>query len=764
MVWWLDGCGAGRYAHGAVLAGIGVRVSNEVDIRIKFEQGQPIPVEYAAPFTLKMTSGMDPYMFSISMSPEFAEKLPSPRSLSEKDGAACKFSFTTPKASGGGSVSWDWGGWYLVRIEPAKSESGLFVATFGDERWRLTHDRFTREYNIEWPDGTFRVGSTPDGFGGRTSAPWRSVEAIEDFLEFAGYEPSIRVSKEKDDITLPFNLGNSPSGGYVDATAEQILNPMLESIDARIFWVDGQPHVVDRTGDEQGLLSRLRSLPRIVDSVGKGQNGWERPRKILYSFEIKLEAALENSDLVLGVPGVTNSDLQRGRAILDFPENVMPRSDATLRSGDQWWDDQGKPVRDTDWTPIAQEVGSNCPNVTASNLADPDKAPSDFVLDLGTGGTQTGLTVDHVIGENWFLPLLFPHKRGGVGRDDREISEGARPTENARLALLKRWFDAVVRATWHRIYRVQFPKVREGVEYAYRSLTEMEFGRLTPAGETISRGAVWCDWSEQSKYALELDRSDPFNAEFSDNHPFDPKRAAPFTARWVEQQGSELLFELKPNEANRLGQVEIYPGLFDEALNYGSWFQAINDEYLQAQELRGKLEPLFRFRTILSGRLAASVEIDGMESPVGEIKDGRRLEVELELFPEGGIESLHLKESNMTANFGYSAEQLDQTTSIMSKWPEVLLNESDVDKRAKDVRDMMRERYSLGDAGGFLFPGVQPFSDGIYIGGDVYEASVVVGDPDPWSITSQYIVMPGIPGPRLSRKDRDGVAPRLIAQ
>lgn len=695
---------------------------------VRFKGSTLMPLEWSAPFSLKQTRGFSPYMFTVQVSNETVEAF-LPKSQSFPSGAECSFEFFAPKA-GGGQSHLVWNNWYLVRSEPPPHFKGSRVLTFADERWALQYRLFDMSYNIQWPDGSYREDTVPGG-GGRTGGIWTALDAAVDALKKMGYSPNIsRVAESsgigKRHIPLPNNLGNSPGGGYVGASAEEILSPMLRAIDCDlVFGFDGQPYIVDRAGDPAKDIQKLRDLPRIVDVVEKTENGWEKPRKIRVFFEMKIEAAVEG-----GIDAFTIT----GEPVYDEPVNVMPSFDRSDVVPEDWWDAQVGEQDDTRFVEINGEV-------------------------VRLGYAAFDGDADRQIRWNWFLPLIFPL---AVGRN-REIIESGEPGRNALLASKKIWVDSQLRRFWRRVYKVKYPTRSTPTVNRARYLTGIRMGRLTPSGDTRERGSVYCDWVDKTSQSYAFSNSDPWSVAFSRNHPFDPLVPAPFTARWLADTGDELLFELVPPEASRIGQAEILPGLFTADLNYGNYAKIVNDEYLELTEAKASFQPDFRFRVMTAGRLIADIDLVGKSSPIGTI-NSRSLVLEYDAFKDGSIESLDIKNHSITANFGFSSTQLAKSDPITDEWPEVLLNGTDLQRAAVASVATYKRKFDLGMAGGFLMAGLSGAEDGVVTAGDIAEASVVVGNPDPWSITTQYIVLPSTPKPVLEPEERDGKVATIIAE
>lgn len=694
-----------------------------VDARIIFDSGQNVPIEFNAPFTLKQTRGLEPHMFSIHLSD--ISGLPQP--ATQGDGCRCSFVFETPNASGSGKTSKPWAGWYLVRVEPSKSDEGLHVATFADVRWKLQYFRRTKAYNVQWPDGSYRDESTPMG---ANYLQWHAIDAAKDICKLFGEDLNVsRVLPDKMSILLPNNLGNSKGGGWAAAQWDEMIKGALVAAEVDIVMgVDGKLALRERTGDFAQYMLRLRAMPRIVDTAGQGNNGWSRPKKLRLSFEVMMEAALESR-----LAGATSASTP----IFSPPENVMPRFTLADFDPEEWWNSQtSDEIAATDWETIGQELETN-----------------QYALATEAEG---------MICRNYFLPNILPLVRSEA---HGWITEASDPTDNAVAALKKFWFDGVLRNCWRKVYRVKYPTHRSAspLTTALRCLSGMRFGRLTPGGDSISRGSVFMDWSEEQTFAVRYNKFNPFDSQFSSNHAFDATRPAPFTARWIAESGNELIFLLEAADSRRLGQAKVFPGLFARDLNYGTWGSLTADGFIEETELQGEFDTAFDFRIILAGRLITPCFLSGVKSDLGTI-EGRVLTVETTLYPFGSIPSLDLKSTNMTANFGFSKTQLGMAMGTLAeRWPEKLLNLTDIEKKVADLAEKMRAVFEQGEAGGIAVPGVESLAQA-ETGGDIHEMSVTVGDPDPWAIKTQYIVLPGVSAITVDEEERDGTPPDIIAK
>lgn len=713
----------------------------KIDIRLRFDSGPDLPVSLAAPFAIKQTRGLDPYMFTVVLSDYIVDQFPA--SANSTDGCKCAFVFTTPDNQGGTTTAtWQC---YLVRAERGRAGSGTWNATFADERWKADYNRHTVSYNTQWPDGSYR-DNTLNSSGGQ----WRVVQAIENLItDYIGGTFDTSRCQKLTHILLPNNLGNSDYGGYVDATWSEIIKPMLYAINADLIigtdrkWIivpktamqaaKGKTVATPAAGVGGGPVDKLRGYKRIVDTVAVPQMGWELPRKLRVGFEIMTEAVIDSRPSTQS----TTSSTPGAQAVFDQPENVMRALSPELMEPEAWWNDQNSETADTEWLWIPKQL------YTLGYIASEDHTASETL-----------------VARNYFLPNIIPLKRAG---EFDEIKEDPDPTLNSIAYQKKLWIDAALKEAWRKFYRVKFIPSQDGMAPAIKALAGLRFGRLTPGGDTRSRGAVYADWCEESAHALQFNPASPTEARFSDNHAYSSTRPAPFTARWIAQNGNELIFEIVEPSLLRISQNKVFPGTFAAHLTYGDWFTLSGDGYMANTELHGTFTIQWDFRIYLAGSLCQPDRREGQSTPVGEII-GRHLVIERDMYPEGSIESLDIKAYKTTANFGYTIAQMARPMGFLGdQWPAALLNTNDLNTLVDRAVEKAKAQFDQGQTGGISIAGVQPIADGCIAEGDIYEMALLVGDPDLWSIKSQYIVLPGISNVEIEPKDRDGVRPNLIS-
>lgn len=719
-------------------------MENPNDIRIKIG-GTVLPLEYNMPFTMKQTRGTAPYFFNVMVSDisglpapgggGAAGPITGPGAGDGPSGTPCSFLFETPAASGSDMIQWEWDSWYLVRVEPAKGTDDAFLLTFADERWKAEHKRIDASYNVQWPDGSYRAESLVLS----TNERWQTKDAIEDALKKFGYFETIWYART-DLGYLPDNMGNSDAGGFVAGTFSEVLDPMLESANLDLIFIDRKPAIVERVGDTANKLNYLRTMPRIVDTVGSGSNGWELPRKLRIHHEVKMEVALEKVE--------SSSDRTTSgsdNAFLNEPANVMPRFRHEAEVGADWWKDKDGDTAKSEWVEIDEHITE-----LFGTVYDP---------------------VERTIARNWFLPLILPLRRKGPME---EIWESADPTANSLLALRKMVITDYLRKSWRRLWRIEYPtdnRPSNASAPTIRRISGLKMGRLMPGGDATSKGSVFCDWCEQTIHAISYKPGHSFTKEFGVNHPYvgravspnDPTTnvpPAPFNARFISENGKELIFVLEEVPHGRIGTSDIYPALYASIPNFGNPIEVVNDEYWALNQLNISLSAVFRMRVFLFGRLIANAQDTTSTNAVPAGIENRSYVHEIDLFPEGGIDSFDLKVDSMTANFGFSLDQVKKALgSLRNEWPELLLNRDKITENAERIGKQVLNQYSAGEAGGIVTPGVEAMKQGICTAGSIHEASVTVGDPDLWAVRCQFIVMPNVGKVTLDPKEKGRAAP-----
>lgn len=701
------------------------------DIKLVFEGGHTVPLDYAAPFTLKQTRGIDAYYVTILCSS--IDQLPVPQP--GEDGKRCGFIFRTPGQNPSSPIFHTWGGWVLLRATKTQNDSELWSVTFADIRHIMQHKRASLNLNIKWPDGTWRSESLNSG------SPYDKKEAARAIVESIGFsapdEGFADLAASQTIQTLPANLGNTRTGGFVHASWAEMIKPVAEVMNADpIVMFDGNIGFRSRQGDRLNQLPQLRARARIEDSVQKERSQWERPRKLRLGFECKVENAIER------FPSSATISNQSERAIID-PVNVMPKWE---HNGD-FFDPIGQGALNVDgssWSPIWNELSD-----------------AGYINSLSSGSFTKDELADTYIASHFMLPQIFPYRRveplGDILDDADEI-------------LKKDWFDGMIRNSWRRFYRVEFPANADVSDAPLlRSLAALKFGRLTAEGAVRSKGVVFADYfSELATPLYAANRGTrAFSQTVNKDHPFNPLIPAPFTARFISEEGNELVFSIDPVELRRLSQSKVFLGLAKNELTYGTYNKLVADDYMsdgknlqfgnEATEQHLQFDVDYKFRCMIVGTLIQ----EPLQSNVPPEIEGRAYIIERDLFADGGIDSIDYRSYESTANFGYSITQM-QATSISGLFPDTLLNETSLNIIADRIQSETKAQFEAGQSGGILAPGVSCPAAGIGTSGDIHEFSIVVGNPSPHAITSQYIFAPQAKSIVVDQEEIDGKPPSLL--
>lgn len=702
------------------------------DIKLVFEGGHTVALDYAAPFTLKQTRGIDAYYVTILCSS--VDQLPIPQD--GEDGKRCGFIFRTPGQNPSSPIFHTWGGWVLLRATKTQNDSELWSVTFADIRHILQHKRASLSLNVKWPDGTWRTDSLNNG------RPYDKREAAQAVVQSLGFsapnEGFADLSPSQTIQTLTANLGNTKTGGFVHASWAEMIKPIVETMNADpIVMFDGNIGFRSRQGDRLNQLAQLRARARIEDSVQGELSKWEKPRRLRLGFECKVENAIER------FPSTTTISNQSQRAIIN-PVNVMGK-----------WEHNGDffdpfalgalNVDDSSWSPIWEEM-----------------AKAGYIAFLsGSNAVSEEEQADTYIASHFMLPQIFPYTRTEPLGDI---------LDDADTILKKDWFDSMIRNSWRRFYRIEFPANANANDAPLlRSLAGLKFGRLTAEGSVRSKGAVFADYfSELATPIYTAGRiGRAFSQTMNKDHPFDALIPAPFTAQFISEEGNELIFSIDPIELRRLSQQKIFLGLAANELSYGTYNKLVADDYMsdgknlqfgnESTEQHLQFEVDYKFRCMVIGTLIQEPLQDNVPPEI----EGRAYILERDLFADGGIDSIDYRSYESTANFGYSISQM-QATSVSGLFPDTLLNEASLNLIADRIQSETKAQFEAGQSGGILTPGVSCPAAGIGTSGDIHEFSIVVGNPAPHAITSQYIFAPQAKAVVVDQEEIDGKPPSLL--
>ena len=664
--------------------------------------GKEIPLQFNAPLAWKQTRGIDPWMMNIALQDETAYP-----GFLLSDGMPAKFRFDTPDQNGK-PVSLEWEGWYLVRIEQSRSERDVQVATFADERWKAMYRRITASYNVQWPDGTWRADSLDGG------KPWTCLRAIGDMCRKFGmdfYEFN-KMPQEMRDLQMPANMGNSPAGGFVEASMAECMPNLLEYMGgALIMWFNGAMRVVPKTGDDANTIATLQAMPRMQDTASQSGREFEQPREMELAFEVMAEAAIERFD-------PDDKGTASGGGIDMKLVNVM-----------QSW--------------LYGSRGYEFGQITNDRVADDvyNAISEEYRLE---GYKSEG--VEEFIANNYFLPNILPLlRRDALG----DFIDTKAETDK------KLWFDSETRDAWRRMYAIDFPFKGAGNE-AYRILSGLRLGRLSPDGSTRDHGNVFCDWCMMSDDILNP-QDDPMKWEYSENVEFDGSRASPFKSSFVaEGKTGKLLLRIEPPSTLRFDMKRIFLGLFDEQLHYGNWQDVSAEGDIEIDGAHAKFDPSYKLRIIVTGRLTGDPTNVRGGAFVPNL-EGRVYKLRRPLYPAGGIKSIQLRSYTRTANFAYAKEQMvDACPAMYNQFPTELLNADELEKIADDTAKRVKALFASAQAGGIVTPGIEAPMKGLGTGGDVKEFSIMLGNPKLHSISSQYIVVPDMPNVEVDQRSLDG--------
>lgn len=696
------------------------------EVYIVPSSGPEIPLEFMAAVTIEMSRGCDA---------DALKFLTSDDRFSSIGAGPCTLRFKTPVDFGKGSKTLDWKGWYMASIQPNSQRPGSFIVTMYDYRFLAAKNKVTVSYNIEWPDTKLREESKTAA-GDRL---WYCLDAAIDTLTKFGFQVD-DYSKHLVNVTqrakvLPMNLGNTPGGGWAAASLDEIIPALLEPIRCDLVMTpEGKARIVSRSGFDDSPKLEAHSL--IAGVVGERNIKWQKPSQIRVQFERLVEGVFEYTSYQ------GQGSLVRGQDINFQVVNVMPEYKSDKTTGE--------------YVELQQQVFDRY-------------GPFSFQ------GVVSGNSADRYIGSRYFKPHMFPYRRDPKTR----LPIGNSPAEIARDIAIRSWFDDNVKQCWHRLFRVE-PKAFSSVSYA-RFFTNIRLGRLEKNGGTKDGGNVYCNYVKHLKWGVlppDAKSISPLNNVFSENHTFgDPANTAqdgtlsysynpaPFIARWVSAE--KLIFEVAPQKPSDTNTKSFFPGTMVERLNYGPLFQLASGSALKVTEVSGKIAPDFTMRVIWNGRV--SRDLPNLSGEGFTTVSGARLaEVVVDAFSDGmGPDVVVRADPSITANYAITETGLKRPIngSLMSDVGQyrTLLNKDEVEDTAEFIAAQVMQTYNQNRAGVATCLGISAMSAGIWTGGLIHKASIVIGQDMNESVMVNYIVQPEVRDIE-TRREKPSKAPRLAVE
>lgn len=521
-----------------------------------------------------------------------------------------------------------------------------------------------------------------DSLNGKS--PWKALEAAKDALTKLGYTlGKMDVPADLQTVQLPDNLGNSDAGGYATEDQYRFQPQMLEPLRCdTVFDKDGRLMITDRATVRS---DKLKKFIRTGGNVSTADVHWQKPKTLVMEAQKKVERRFRFLEF-----GATTSPDKVNPQI----ENVIPNwnpadPDAKLEY-----------VNIEDWFDILNGALSTPGTGGTDANGDPRTVGgSDFAKFIG-------MSIDK-LRDVFMAPSLYP-----VNDSDELTSQD--------LAILDA-AEGLMREHWRLVFRV-VPVSDDPASQARARYAGVEINRLGADGTASPDGAVFMDYVVDLRHGQRKKGENPLNATFSENVRFSISKPAPFAAKMLDPD--TLVFELVPKKA-KFHQKGYYPGLLETPKSHGNMQAALRGQDI-TNDVCARFDSRFELVVYWFGLWAGSIE--------GGEQFARTHKVRQSLYPDGEIDELVLRCDELTANFGYT----DGT------FPGALLNGPQLNEKCTQLNKQVKQMLDQKNAGISRHGGIDVLVDGkVWVGGDIHEIAIRIGERAPASIDTIVTVLPG---------------------
>lgn len=582
----------------------------------------------------------------------------------KKDGAVTiEIECADPTVSGSEKITLK--GWHLIKrkVREATHKSAQLVEyQFADVRWRKNFNKLTASYNIVSYGGRYREDTLYNKI-----TPWRVWQAAFDALKELKYD--VKIDIDDQDCyrpQLPDNMSNAKGGGFVEARQDFALPPILEA--AALNMVpngDGGVNITDRHSERS---KDLKKYLQFAGGAEKAKLQWQFPKYIVVPFPKRIER-LGSFDEDARATSSSNE--------YDVPiENVIPK-----------------------WVP-------------GTSLSVEDHQEIDTYL------------LTRYLEGNWPGPNRMAHVRKHYLHKRMFDLHNPNLTTTAKVNM--EVIEQLVRSCFRKRYRFKTPDLTGSIKSTDElraRYADLQLGRLKKDG-TTRKDSVYCDYVRDDRFGRLPSRgANAIDQVFSDNIPYTPLKAAPFTTEWLPGGREDLIFELIPDKPDSIDVVSYIPGRLNKDKNYDFKVRPIRIELDDTVELTDDFKMEFHYHGlwVYDGK--------GDLSRTYEVKLASGLQ-------NAGVEEMTAEiVQDMTANYSFVAT---------ASFPGRLMNRGELKTRADQVREEIVQSYKQGRAGIVRCAGINVLTKGkVWVGGDISAIEIVIGSKGWGSVETHVHVMPG---------------------
>lgn len=680
-----------------------------------------IRVEELAEFEIRLQRGTDPAEFNIAVSDDRFATLSNPVTITVR----------APAPNLRDEKKLDLLNWHCVMARDL--DVGRRAFTFVDARWLANFNKFTGYFNMKWANGS--KWTRQDG----TVGEWTCVEAAEFAMREFGLEPDSLnhdISIEATSVILPYNLGNTPEGGFAAASMSEVMPALLEPIRADMVMLpNGKCRIVGRSLSNSnpgagGNIFALNNNTMVAGAVGPRDISWQIPTRIVCQFRQKMERVWyfeEDDSRNTGRPAIVKN--------LGSIVNVALKPDTT---------NDGTGVMT--YGEFAQVVSDSLKG---------DKSPAGVIEQIRKFWLR-----DRIFKESDSLAALV-----GTQQALDRIDEA----------------EHIAQAHWRKTFRPKWTEVED--DFGQRAFSYIRLGRLGLDGSTKGSGSVLADYTtvfdnvrDPGRIDLAGDQPMILSGDLSTSVFF---AVAPFQAIWADE--NEYVFSLVPRVMSR-GVGKCHLGLLERAIGFRTYpdvtsgMEVVHPTYRDGAPFTN----VFRLAIFWNGIVNRPIlgfprlhSIDGEFDPppvpggVGGLPPGGT----------GGtsiVPAVYVPVDDLTANWVVPPESLAAITGNQrankykavaegGSFPGNLINAAELASRANEVAKQIAQSFKQDYSGVATCGGIHCITDGnVTVSGPIHECVIQIGASDPWAITTHYQVIPEFrPGYAEVRK-LDGVAPEKV--
>lgn len=307
----------------------------------------------------------------------------------------------------------------------------------------------------------------------------------------------------------------------------------------------------------------------------------------------------------------------------------------------------------------------------------------------------------------------------------RVMPQGTRGDAQSVIDRKDRW-EAYIRESYRQKFRVID---RDGLN----TFADILIGHMGADGSTRSDRCVYMPFAYIHKYTyLKAGQTieQYWDTSISSNVNLDYENPAPWKAYIFFDQKGEVVVQLLPQLDWIRYAREVIPGRTVEPIRFGDAIDIQDDNHILPTQGQTILSSAFQADIYYHGLLVTDRPDLGLE---------RLHKVTRDVDQSGKVDKVQYRVDDITANWGHV------DTDAVYKDDLSLLNEQEIEQRATYIQSQLQRNFKSGRAGVFKCAGVDAIANGDYwVRGNVHSMTILIGAKRPYTIETQWIVMPEV--------------------